>query len=880
MKRLRTYAIIKSIIFLSILSARIGAAQNITFEASVDKTQMSIEDVLVLSLVIAGGNLDFNVMPELPDSKGAFDIVQGPSRSTSISIINGKQSSALTLQYLLAPQKTGKLTIGAATLEANKQKYATKPITIQVLSGTPAQPQSPGTPPDADAQGNAAPDVYLRAEADKATAYIGEQVTLAYYLYTRVNIAGYDISEQPNFTGFWVEEMETPKPPTLQYQMLNGVRYGVALLKKVALFPASSGNLTIEPMLMRFSVKVNARARDPFGQVFEDPFDNFFGRTQELVRKTQPLELNVLPLPEAQRPDTFNGDVGNFTMAVSVGKTQVQQDEPVTLIVKIQGTGNIKTVKEPKITLPESFKRYDPEITETPFPLHEPLQGEKIFKSVIIPTAAGEFQLAPVEFAYFDPQRKTYQTLRSEPIRLVSLPAAQKETPLERRIATKEDIKLLGRDIRFIKTELPDLRGQGQFLYQAGWFRLSVVLPLLIMAAAALYQRYHAKYLQDERYVRRKRAKKLARQHFKTAAALAQRGEAKEFYAAISQTLRQYLGDKFNLRPAGITGAEISALLADHGLDAVAADLLQRCLAECDFARFAPVGSSTAEMDAMLRNAASIIEHIEKLKIQKAQLAVQGAKIMAGLLLLWTACGLLPVVCTAETLLEEYFRQGNKFYEDGNYREAIGEYQKIVQTGLKNGAVYYNLGNALLKEKQVGEAILAFERAKRLLPRDEDVAFNLDYARALTLDKMEQATSGAFERFLLAVRDFFSPNELSGGVLSLEIVLTGLLIASLFAAGRWKTRLRYGALLPAVFLLLSGSLLLAQISVRTAVAEAILLAPKVEARTGPGDGYSTVFEIHEGAKVRIQREKLDWVEIKLPNQVIGWVMQKDLTRIE
>ena len=283
--------------------------------------------------------------------------------------------------------------------------------------------------------------------------------------------------------------------------------------------------------------------------------------------------------------------------------------------MKIQGIGNIKTVKEPKVTLPESFKRYDPEITETPFPLQEPLQGEKIFKTVIIPSAAGEFQIEPVQFAYFDPQRKTYQTLRSEPIKIVILPTAQKEAPLERHIATKEEIKLLGQDIRFIKTDIPQLRDQGSYWYQTGLFRAIFVLPLLAIVAASGYKRYHAKYQRDARYVRQKRAKKLSQQRFKTATEMMNRGDSKEFYAAISQTLRQYLGDKLNLPPAGMTGEEVSQILKGYGLDEKTTELLKRCLAECDFARFAPVGSSSAEMAAMLRNAESIIEHVEKFKL-------------------------------------------------------------------------------------------------------------------------------------------------------------------------------------------------------------------------------------------------------------------------
>jgi tetratricopeptide (TPR) repeat protein len=873
-----------------IANVNVVHAQDITFEVTADKTQMYVEDVLELSFTVSGGNLDLNVTPELPDFKGDFDVVQGPGRSTRISIMNGKQSSSLTLQYLLSPKKTGTLTIGPAKLQYNDKTYTTKPLTIQVVQG--ARPQAPAPSTESPQAGEnsgtvAAPDMYLRAEIDKETVYIGEQVTLSCYVYTRVNIAGYELTQQPSFTGFWVEDLQIPQPPKLQAQTINGVQYGVALLKKVALFPTASGEVTIDPMAMTFSVTVHSRQRnprDPF-DMFNDPFDDFFARTQQIVRKTQPITLKILPLPDADRPAAFNGNVGNFTMSVELDRTEVKQDEPLNLTIKIQGTGNIKTLKEPPVKLPDSFKRYDPEITENIFQLQEPIQGEKTFKSTIISSVAssvaGTYQIEPVEFAYFDPQRKAYQTLRSQAFDVTILPGAKAEEPVERRITTKEEIKLLGQDIRFIKTDIPRLVNQGTYWYQSGVFLTLLILPLLLIGSAYGYKQYHQKYGNDERYLRKKKAKKLSQTHLKTAHTLMNRGESKEFYAAISTALRQYLGNKFNLSPAGIMGSEISQELVTQGLDEDTANLLTQCLADCDFARFAPVGSSVGEMHAMLRNAETIIERVEKLKVKGSGFRVQGSKTLIMFILLPFTFYLLPYLpCFAEVTPEALFQQANKLYETGAYAQATESYQAILDSGLKNGYVYYNLGNALLKQKRVAEAILAYERAKRYLPRDEDVTFNLDYARAATLDKMGQWDSGKIAGMMAAILDSFTPNEVSLFFLIMYLVLTILGVLFIFVSRLWRIRITYGAILPGLLVLCSGLLLGFQISQHTTVQEAILLTPKTEARTGPGEGYSTVFEIHEGAKVRIQREKLDWVEIKLPNKVIGWVMKKDIKSID
>ncbi|GAK60137.1 hypothetical protein U27_00028 [Candidatus Vecturithrix granuli] len=851
-----------------------------TFKADVDKTRMAFEDVLVLSFIISGDNMVTDLRPELPDLKKDFDVLRGPNQSSSISIINGKYTSSISYQYMLSPKNTGTLEIGSATLNYEGKTYTTDPIKVEVVKGAaPDQtPQGPSQQGQGSPQQTEQPEVFLKAEVDKETAYIGEQITVSFYLYTQVNISGYDISQQPQFTGFWVEELQTPSPPKLQYVALNGQQYGVALMKKTALFPTTSGEVTIDPLVMTLAVRTRSRARawsnDPFNQLFDDPF---FGGTQEVIRKTQPLVLKILPLPEENRPATFNGDVGSYSMSVTTSAQKVTQDEPITLTVKIQGSGNIKTIKEPVITLPEAFKRYDTQITENPFPLQEPLQGEKIFETVIIPSQDGEFQIAPVQFSYFDPQRQTYQTLHSEPIHLVVLPKAQAETPVERLITTKEEVKLLGQDIRFIKTNMPRLTDQRGSWHQSGMFLLLHIVPILAIIAAFGYKHYRDTYMRDERYVRQKRANKQSKTRLKTAGQLMQQGNSKAFYAEISNILRQYLGDKLNLPPAGISG-EISQILIEQGLDEDSAQLLKNCLEQCDYARFAPIDASNKDMQTMLEHVEAIISQVERLNGLKP---LKTMRVPLSVLLVF-ACTSIVVssrVWCATSSVEELFQQGNAFYEQENYQEAIARYRGILTSGIENGYVYYNLGNALLKSQKIGEAILNYERARRLLPRDEDVAFNLQYARALTLDKMEQESDGKILEMLKQMREAFTPDEVGFVMLFFFLLLSLLMIMGIFASRQWRKRLLYIGALPALFWIVSGILFMSIASHYSSTTEAILLAPQVEAKTGPGEGYSAVFAIHEGARVRIQRERLDWVEIQLPNKVIGWVMRKDLERI-
>ena len=874
------YILIIVMLSLGLLVSIAAHAQDISFEARIDKTRMSYQDVLMLSLVLSGGNVDMNATPDMPELGENFDILRGPNRSTSISIVNGRQSSSVTIQYMLSPKKTGILEIPPITIQQNNKTYSSKPLRVEVLNIGEAGSQTPeqdsadsANQPDQ----NALPEVFLQAEADKQSAYPGEQITISYKLYTRVNISGYNVEQQPGFTGFWVEELDVPQPPKLQQTSINGQEYGVALMKKFALFPTSSGDLTIEPMTMSLGVKTQrSRSRDPFDMFFDDPF---FGRVQEIVRKTEPITVKILPLPEENRPAIFNGDVGSFTMSVGLEPQEVAQDEPVTLRVRIQGSGNIKTVKEPLITLPESVKRYDTQITESPYTLQEPIQGEKLFEIVLIPSETGTFQIEPVQFAFFDPQRTRYQMLRSQTLELTVTPGESEAGATGRRIATKEEVKLLGQDIRFIKTDVSRVSNQGRYWYRSGAFQLSLLLPIVAMFAAWGYRHYRNNYMSDERYLRRKRAIKNSKQRLKAAIESLEHSNSKAFHAEISSALRQYIGDKLNRPPAGIHAGDISRELQEHGLSAEYAGLLKDTLERCDYARFAPVDAEHEEMQSILRDAETVIEALEGLKGFGAH-GKTGQK--TALLWLCVLLGGLAVPFSAKAdapplPAEELFRQGNNFYQESRYQEAIDSYEQILARGLENGYVYYNLGNALLKEQRIGEAILQYERAKRLLPRDEDIAFNLNYARALTLDKME-TEDGRLSQAFAAVRDYFTPNEVALALWIGYGLLTCIIIAFMFVQRGWKRLLLFPAL-PAAFLLLGAALLLAIQSSYHQRDDAILLVEQAAAKTGPGEGYSDVFEIHEGAKIRIQREKLDWVEVKLPNRVIGWIPKSDLERI-
>jgi hypothetical protein len=578
-----------------------GSVSAITIKASVDKQTAGPGDPITLSVTVSGqgGTLPD---PKLPDLS-AFELYSS-GRSQNISIVNGAFTSSLDISYILVPKKAGEFIIGPITIQDNSGLAATDPIKIHVVSqGSIAaqpgnrQPQASQTPKPQPPQKSG--DFFIDQTVNKTNPYVGEQVTLTFRFYQAVNLWDQPTLEWPKYAGFTVEDLP---PNGRYYQAVNGRRYLVTEIKR-ALFPLSSGKLTIDTPQLTIKADDFGTNFDPFG-FFDQNLKDLFKRGQPKILTTNALTLNVKPLPEHGKPSDFAGAVGKFDLKATIDKDSVGVDEPITFKVTLTGTGNIRSI--PAVKLPDlpEFRIYDSGSNESVSNSNQTVSGVKTFEQAIIPKTSGVFTLPAVTMSYFDPSSGTYKTVGSAARRIV----ATGEGLVDVGGAPKNIIGIGKQSLGYIITDFPrsdsriDLAGSALF-----WFLQ--ILPVAGIVAAIFYRAHTKKLLSDRGYARRAGAGRRLRSIFKNAATLKAEGDMPGFYSALYGAVVGFVADRLNLEKAGLT---IEELRTHPAIPGEIKDELLAFLESCQNARFAPGGAANNHAEGMLDQAGILVNQLEK----------------------------------------------------------------------------------------------------------------------------------------------------------------------------------------------------------------------------------------------------------------------------
>lgn len=588
-------------------------AQNARFEATVDRSPVGLGEQFTLSLTLSGSTLGGGKNLQLPDLN-KFRVMSGPNQSTSMQIINGAVSSAATYSVVLQPKEIGTFTIGPASIEEGGTVHKTQPISVDVVKGSP-KANAPPVPADQTVQ--LGDNLFLRAVVDRSHVMQGEQINLAFKLYTRVSVVNYAVSKNPAMTGFWSEDTETPKNITLTTEAVNGKSYRVGLIKRVALFPTQSGVLDIGPMEVQTTVQMPyGRSNDPFESFFRDPF----GRNTTYNVSSEGQKIKVDPLPPGAPPD-FKGAVGQFAMSVVVDKKTTRTNEPVTLKVTLSGTGNVKLLEGPSIELPADFEQYSPKFSESINRQNNRINGSKTFEYLLIPRYPGLKVIKPVTMSYFDLVKKEYVRLRSPQIELNVEQGTAVAPPTIAGVA-REDVRMLSQDIRFIKLTNTSFTRIGERPYASPFFIVMVLLPLAGLAGAFVYVRQRQVVMMDQAGYRYRKAMKVAQKGLKEAEYLLKEKAGKDggpsskqrlrFYSEISHAFAKYLSDKLNLPQAEFSLESASAALHDRRADGGLVQAMRGVLEVCDMARFAPTSMELATMQRTYDEARRVIVELER----------------------------------------------------------------------------------------------------------------------------------------------------------------------------------------------------------------------------------------------------------------------------
>ncbi|MEO8149369.1 MAG: BatD family protein [Bacteroidia bacterium] len=598
----------KRLISLLLTSTIYAVAVAQSFTAAVTKNTVVVGEQFQVTFTIEGNAKNFG-----PPAWGDFSVLGGPYQSNQTQWTNGVVSQTTGLTYLVSAKKEGKLTIGSATVESNGKKLSTNPITITVVKNTSqAQGNQQGNQQGSDASGLSSKNVFLKAFIDKTNVYRGEGITVTYKLYFNVNVYNYALEKAPSFTGFFNQDIKMPDQPVVYNENVNGVQYKVAALKKVILFPQQSGTLSIDEMkgecVARVQVKRNRNPNDPF-DVFNDPF---FGNSMQDVKvniKTDPIKITVKDFP-ANAPESFKGAVGHYAFDAHLDKNEIKANDAVNLKVKISGKGNLKLLENPTVNFPPQIESYDPKVNENIAVNEGGTSGSKTFEYLMIPRTEGNYQIPAIDFTYFDLDKKSYVTLSSGQLNLkVGKGEGNAATLVEANSISKADVAVLGKDIRYIKTNSIVFSNSGEGFYGSPLFYALLLSPFLLVGAAFVYAQKLNALNSNAMLVKSRGATKLANKRLAFAKKFMNENKSNEFYEETYKALNGYLSDKLAIPVADLTKETASAKLFTRKVSNETVNKLITTLDMCEFARFAPSAASTPQ--TIYNDAVNIITKIE-----------------------------------------------------------------------------------------------------------------------------------------------------------------------------------------------------------------------------------------------------------------------------
>ena len=808
-----------------------------------------------------------------------FTVVWGPQKGTSRSVqmINGKttRSSQTSYTYILQARKTGTFTIPAATAKVKGEELQSKPVTIQVVddgnsSGAAAQSsgnsQGSQTASAQTASANSS-DIFMRFTLSRNSVVVGEPVTATLKIYQRTNLVGFENARFPSFNGFWSQEVESPSNVEFQREQVDGTMYNSAVLRRWVIIPQKAGDHTIEPA--EIVCLVNVQQRRSTGSIFDDFFGSDYVTTrQRVTAKAGTLHVSALP---AGAPASFGGGVGEFQVQARLSKDSLKTHDAASLILTVSGKGNIALLEAPKISFPPDFEVYDVKTSVNTD--KSGTSGSKTFEYPFIPRSPGNFEIGPVQYSYYDVKQRRYHTATAGvlPLSVARSASATAGAPDQGNtlVVDRKGVKNLGEDIRFIRTKTSLGTEKGFFVYSPLWWGIIV---FLLAAGAGIWLGFRkiAARRADVTGTRNRRATRQALRRLAQAKEFLDKNLYTAFYEELHRSLIGFVGDKLAMDMADQNKENISASLIAGGVPEDVAQDFTGLLDACEFARYSPDAGHDA-MNAHYEKAVSTITAIDA-SMKKVP---SKAPVLAILLLLALP---LSQARAAESYPDSLWKAGVEAYTQGDFASALQDWEEVRSAGLMSRELYYNLGNAYFKNGEIAPAILWYERALKLDPSDADVRHNLEYARSLTQDRIEEVPEIIFEQWGHALCYLMPSN--SWAVFGLVFLAAAVAMALLFLLGSTPGRRRVGFFVGIVCFILSlNGWDFAQWQMREARAQdrAIVMRTVSSVKSSPSaESAKDLFILHEGTRVRVLDNVGSYTNIELGDGRQGWLPTADI----
>ena len=558
-----------------IINLSIGLGFSAT--ASVDKNRCTIDDIISFKIEFENADSFSNI--DISSLIKDFTVISGPSQQTSMQWINGKVTNSRIMSWSLSPKREGRLVIPRLNVQISGKKSATEEIVVFV-----SQSQKKETDLD----------VFISAEINKESVYIGEQITLTYSIYRRVECS-IEPFEIPKFPGFWSEELFRPNQIKFKNIAINGVQYQKGILYKVALFPISGKELEIEPLSLKIQKqkKKKRRGRDPF---FDPFFDSFFTETETKILRSKKREIFIKDYPKS-RPIGFTGAVGDFKISTATDTDSINVNEAITFRVIVEGTGNMGLFTIPKMSFADDIDQFPPKENFEKNVFRDELSGKMIWEYILVPRVSGKLSIPPISFTFFNPKIEKWQKLSSKPTSVFI--KNTNDNYLTSNGLTKREIEVLGKDIKYIYNGNPVLKHTNSTPYN--YIFLIYFLSILIFFLPNILS-YIIGYNLDSMPARlSKNALKKALNKLKTSDTRSDNFDNKIIY--------QYLKEKFQLHSSNLdaisTKDQLRGRINNQDLDELI-ELLK--LSES----FIYGKKETIDIHSLNQKTASILERIDK----------------------------------------------------------------------------------------------------------------------------------------------------------------------------------------------------------------------------------------------------------------------------
>lgn len=871
---------LKSLIAVLLFIPCIAGAQNVVMNVR-SRTTVSAGQTFQITFDVNAQAQNFR----MPSLKGLTH-VGGPSTgySSSTSIVNGKMSQSVsnTFTILVQADKEGTANVGSASCTVDGKTVSSKPFSIKVEKANPnnnrqSQQQAPsgwpfGNPSQPSQQPSQQPaqsidnnSLFARASINKSNLYQGEEAIIVYKIYTQVPLTQFQIDKLPRNKGFWSEDLSENMTQVRQYsETYNGKQYHVAEIRRGALYPQESGKLAIAPLKTDVVAIIQTRMQQQRTGTILDFFidDPFFTPTrQQAVVKSlssNAISVNVKPLPEA--PASFAGGVGNFKISAKSDIKELHANEAFTYSVTVSGRGNLSLLEAPVFEFPKGMVAYEPRIVDNIIKGDNGLSGSRTFEWVVTPQTQGDYDMPAFDYSYFDPSSGQYHTVKCNAIHI------KVGKPVHTAVS-KSDVKELNSDIHHIVTSAK-LRNNGAS-DNSVVFWILLALAAAVSAGVVIALRTRQRVEGDEASLRLQRATKLARKRLRNAERHLRDSNDDLFYEEIYKALWGGIADKFNIQQSLLSSETIQRHLDEKNVSADLQRHILQTLADVDFARFAP-GNSSAKKQSIFNEAMNTITEISAIRMPSPR----GRKAPVAILALLMATTALTANASLPFNPDSLFNAANSSYDSGDYASAANGYSTLIDHGITNWEVYYNLGNAYYRLDELGLSILNYERAARISPREKIVSDNLALAHSKTTDNIEVLPQLFITQWANSISSLFSPK----GWRTVIVVLFFLLCASLtlfLVAKRYELRKRLFIISAILLCLTIFSIVNATISHRnlTNVQEAIVTSPMVVVKGAPDQKSVDRFLLHEGTKLTITDRQDNWWEIKIADGKSGWISE-------